>query len=182
MASHVQSSRADTHLCRPWDRRLRIFWPGRVTLPRPITANRFSMRLSRSLSFACVGACVAFASVPRTDGIGGSLRTMRHSTAFFGCESGFAFEASHDAARCRRLANVLVAPLIDCPQVGGVALVQRVDLIGTKDMCASTASGTEVSVERSCPAAYTKRVVTGPDRCELPIPEMIRAPSIPVAR
>lgn len=140
------------------------------------------MRLSRPYSFACVGVCVALAGTMRAGGIGADLRPMRRSTAFFGCEAGFAFEASHDAARCRRLANVLVAPMIDCPQVGGVPLAQRVDLIGTKDMCASTAPGTEVSVERGCPAAYTKRVVNGPDRCELPLPEMIRAPSVPVAR
>ncbi len=140
------------------------------------------MRLSPSFSIACIGVCVALASAMRAGGTGTDLRFMRRSTAFFGCEAGFAFEENHDAARCRRLANVLVAPMIECPQVAGVPLAQRVDLIATKDMCASTAPGTEVSVERGCPAAYTKRVVTGPDRCELPIPEMIRAPSVPVAR
>jgi hypothetical protein len=89
---------------------------------------------------------------------------------------------SGESARCRRAASVVVAALIECPQVGGVALAERIDLVGPKDMCASTTTGAEVSVERNCPPNYTKRVLSGLDRCEMPAPEMIRAPSVPVAR
>jgi len=139
-------------------------------------------------STAYLGMCVAFVSAMRgapplpagsmDPKSAGALRT----STFFGCETGFAFEVSGESARCRRAASVIVAPLSECPQVGGVALAERIDLVGTKDMCASTAAGTDVSVERNCPPNYTKRVLTGLDRCEMPAPEMIRAPSVPVAR
>jgi hypothetical protein len=137
------------------------------------------MQLSASFPFLCVGACVVFVSAMHWQPINAE---HARSTAFFGCEAGFTFETSHEAARCRRLANVVVAPLNDCPQVGGVTLTQRVDLTGMTDECVNTSAGTNVSVERACPPNYTKRVVAGPDRCELPLPEMIRAPSVPVAR
>src|SRR6478672_6671470 len=94
-------------------------------------------------STAYLGMCVAFVSAmrgapPLPGGSmepkppGGALRT----STFFGCETGFAFEVSGESARCRRAASVVVAPLADCPQVGGVALAERIDLVGTKDMCA----------------------------------------------
>lgn len=109
---------------------------------------------------------------------------MLRANTFFGCEPGFSFESSGEAARCRRAASVVVASMIECPRVSGSALTERIDLVGTKDMCSSTTppSGTDVSVERSCPPSYTKRVVPGRDHCEMASPEMIRAPSVPVAR
>jgi len=111
-------------------------------------------------------------------------RAESRANTFFGCEPGFTFETSGEAARCRRQASVAVAPLIDCPQAANAALVERLDAAGPRDMCVSQAasSGPDVSVERTCPPSYTKRVVPGRDRCELPTPEMIRAPSVPVAR
>lgn len=141
------------------------------------------MRLFRST--VCLGLCVVLVSAMRSapaprpsDGwVGGG-----HSSTFFGCEAGFSFEVSGESARCRRAASVAVATMADWPQVGGVALAERIDLVGAKDMCASTTPGPDVTVERNCPLNYTKRVVSGRDRCEMPTPEMIRAPNVPVAR
>lgn len=144
------------------------------------------MHLFRSTAY--LGMCLAFVSaMPGVPLIPGGSREPEHagvlrSSTFFGCETGFTFEVSGESARCRRAASVVVAPLAECPQAGGVALAERIDLVGTKDMCASTTPGTDVSVERNCPPNYTKRVLSGLDRCEMPAPEMIRAPSIPVAR
>ena len=140
--------------------------------------DRMFMRTLQSL--ACLGMWVLLTSaarVPRT-----AVMPRGVANTFFGCESGFAFETSGEAARCRRSASVEVAPMIDCPQSSGVLLTERVDVVGAKDMCGNTSAGADVSVERTCPPSYTKRVLPGRDRCELPTPEMIRAPSIPVAR
>lgn len=122
-------------------------------------------------------------SVAFAGAMSGARPALRANT-FFGCEPGFAFEASAESARCRRPASVVVASMTDCPSVGGAALAERVDLAGVRDVCASATppSGTDVSVERTCPPSYTKRVVPGRDRCEMASPEMIRAPSVPVAR
>jgi len=119
-------------------------------------------------STAYLGMCVAFVSA------------MRGAPPLPG--GSMAPKTGGVSARCRRAASVVVAQLAECPQVGGVGLAERIDLVGTKDMCASTAAGTDVSVERNCPPNYTKRVLSGLDRCEMPAPEMIRAPSVPVAR
>lgn len=124
-----------------------------------------------------LAACVAFGTAMI------DARAASSANTFFGCETGFTFESSGDAARCRRGASVAIAPLTDCPPANGAALVERVDASGSKDMCGSPSpTGPDVSVDRSCPPAYTKRVLPGRDRCELPTPEMIRAPSVPVAK
>jgi hypothetical protein len=143
------------------------------------------MRLFRTT--VCLGMCVMLVTAMRTAPPGRSPETGRsgllRTSTFFGCETGFAFETNGEAARCRRAASVVVGEMIECPRVGGVALAERIDQAGQKDMCASaTTGGPDVSVERSCPPNYTKRVLSGRDRCEMPAPEMIRAPSIPVAR
>jgi hypothetical protein len=109
-------------------------------------------------------------------------RPRGHADTYFACENGFTFEASGSAARCRRAATVLSVPLVECPLTNGATLTERVDQTGAKDMCVGTSGPAAVALERSCPSEYTKRVVTGPDRCERPTPEAIRAPSVPVVR
>jgi hypothetical protein len=128
-------------------------------------------------AMTCLAGCIAFGTA-MYDG-----RSLSRASTFFGCEAGFTFESSGDAARCRRAATVAVASLIDCPQAAGAPLIERVDVSGAKDMCGSPIpSGSDVSVDRTCPPSYTKRVVPGRDRCEQPTPEMIRAPSVPVVK
>ena len=130
---------------------------------------------------AVVVAVVAFVAVPVSAAAAWS-RARAIAETYFACEGGFTFEVSGTAARCRRPASVLAVPLVDCPPASGAALVERVDHSGAKDMCVSTTGTTAVALERNCPAEYTKRVVTGSDRCERPTPEAIRAPSVPVVR
>jgi hypothetical protein len=101
---------------------------------------------------------------------------------FFACEPAFVFEVAGAAARCRRPGTVLSAVMVACPQTDGVALGERVDAVGEKDMCAASNPGAVISVERRCPSDYTRRVVPGPDRCERPSPELIQAPAMPVLR
>ena len=113
---------------------------------------------------------------------GAAWTRARAAETYFACEGGFTFEVSGAAARCRRAANVLSVPLAECPHANGVALTERIDHSGAKDMCVATTQATAVALERNCPADYTKRVVTGADRCERPTPEAIRAPSVPVVR
>jgi hypothetical protein len=106
----------------------------------------------------------------------------RAADTYFACEGGFTFEVSGSAARCRRAATVIAVPLAECPLANGAALTERVDHAGAKDMCVGTSGAAAVALERNCPNEYTKRVVTGLDRCERPTPEAIRPPSIPVVR
>ena len=101
---------------------------------------------------------------------------------FFGCEQGYAFEVNGQAARCRRAASVMAVPALECPRSGSTTLAERVDYSGASDSCVGASGAATVTIERSCPVDYTKRVVVGPDRCERPTPESIRAPSVPVAR
>jgi hypothetical protein len=112
---------------------------------------------------------------------GARLRGAAADT-YFACEGGFTFEVSGSAARCRRAATVLAVPLVECPIANGSTLAERVDHSGAKDMCVGASGGAAVALERNCPNEYTKRVVTGPDRCERPTPEAIRPPSVPVVR
>lgn len=126
-------------------------------------------------------AAIAAVALPMSAAAAWS-RTRATAETYFACEGGFSFEVSGAAARCRRAANVLTVPLSECPQANGAPLIDRVDHSGAKDMCVSTTGTAAVALERSCPAEYTKRVVTGADRCERPTPEAIRAPSVPVVR
>ena len=106
----------------------------------------------------------------------------RASETYFGCERGYAFEVSNQAARCRRAASVLAVAPVECPKAGATALSERVDHNGMNDVCVGASGGATVTVERSCPTDYTRRVLSGPDRCERPAPESIKAPNVPVLR
>ena len=130
---------------------------------------------------ATVGAILAAVAFPLSAAVAWS-RVRAAAETYFACEGGFTFEVNGAAARCRRAANVLTTPLVECPQATGSALAERVDYSGAKDMCVSTTGPAAVALERNCPAEYTKRVVTGADRCERPTPEAIRAPRVPGVR
>ena len=101
---------------------------------------------------------------------GGVLRT-----GVFGCETGFAFEVGGESARCRRAASVVVAPLADCPQVGGVP----------GGATTLSAPRTCRQLERDgCPSASARRTTLARIRGSIAANARRndRAPSVPVAR
>lgn len=119
-------------------------------------------------------ALISSASVIRGEGVA--------AATYFACDSGYAFEVSNQAARCRRAAIVLAVAPVECSGAGATRLSERVDYDGMNDVCVGDSRGATVTVERSCPADYTRRVLSGPDRCERAAPESIRAPNVPVLR
>jgi hypothetical protein len=122
----------------------------------------------------CVLVALVSTAAVRGDG--------RATETYFGCETGYAFEVNNQAARCRRAASVLAVAPVECPATGATALSERVDYNGRNDACVGASAGTTVTVERSCPTDYTRRVLAGPDRCERAAPESIKAPNVPVLR
>jgi hypothetical protein len=112
---------------------------------------------------------------------------------YYRCPSGYTFRTNgSDSAHCKRAAYTTTAtkPLADCPNVGGIGTFARTDYSGTRDMCVGTNPITgQVAVERGCwptdvTAGYTKRIVSGTDRCEKTTshPADIRPPSVAVTR
>ena len=111
------------------------------------------------------------------------VRRVPVSDVFFSCPPGLTFEVNRDASRCRRGAGVRIVALAGCATAGGVSLAAKVDGDGLTDTCvASPPGGPAISVERACPSGFTRRVVAGEDRCEQPVPEEIRPPTVPVVR
>lgn len=113
-----------------------------------------------------------------------SARTLSESEIFYTCPSGYAFETSGSAARCRKAQWTETKSFVGCAL--GMAL--KYDAIGTTDMCAATTPVTGVvSVEPGCYPSdlvngYTKRHVSGKDFCAKTHPEEIIAPSRAVVR
>jgi hypothetical protein len=138
---------------------------------------------------ALLGAmsAVTIAAVPGSPHGNASL-----TKTYFRCQSGYTFATSGDAVHCIKPASteVLRRPLMTCPNVGGVGTFASTDHVRTKDMCTGRNPLTgEIAVERACwpadvAAGYTKRIVSGVDRCEKTVrhPESIRAPSVAVQR
>ena len=135
-----------------------------------------------SLTVAVAATALAALAGAATTSASPSRRVATET--FFRCESGWSFEVHNNtAAHCERGGTLVTAPLNPCANVGGVGLFASTDRVGTKDMCTGTNPVTgEISVERGCPLGYTKRIVTGVDRCEQTLPKEFRAPSVAVDR
>ena len=136
-----------------------------------------SVSSSRALAFAAAAVLGLAAAVTPAHATTTASASFRDGV-YFGCLPGYVFEVEGSAARCRRPERTITTALVPCPNIGGVGLFIRTDFTGNKDMCTGTNPVTgEVAVERACPAGYTKRIVSGNDRCEQRVPEEVQPPT-----
>ena len=126
--------------------------------------------------FTFAGSILAFAGPPP------AASPRMADEVYYRCPSGYAFETSGSAVRCRKPAWVEQHALAGCP----IGLYPTVDRVGSKDMCAATNGITgEIDVEQGCTSAdvvqgFTKKIVIGKDYCAKGHPAEVVAPSIAI--
>jgi hypothetical protein len=104
--------------------------------------------------------------------------TVRRAT-YWSCQAGYQFQTSGSAVRCYRAAYNQVGRLQPCL----IGFHATTDFSGNRDFCAADnpALG-QIGAERACSIGFTKRIVTGVDRCLKAIPASSKAPSVGVDR
>jgi hypothetical protein len=142
------------------------------------------MRRPLLATLAPVFALAALVAANPTHAAGAAGRSF---ATYYGCPSGYEFQAQGSAARCYRPSRVETTALVPCPNVTvpvvntSVGLFAQVDFNGNKDMCAAQGVAGVSAQDRVCPPGYTEREVSGADRCERTVPADIKAPTVPVS-
>ena len=118
---------------------------------------------------ASAGAAMVLASAvtPTTTASAATAAPLAEAAeSYWRCPSGYAFEVSGSAVRCKKPAWTETKPFMAC---GFPTATLKLDLVGQTDMCAGSV-GTTVTVEPQCYPTdvmngFTKRRVSGKDFC-----------------
>ena len=122
---------------------------------------------------------LATAATPTTTASAATAAPLaKAAESYWKCPSGYQFEMSGNAVRCKKPSWTETKPFMAC---GFPTATFKLDLVGQTDMCAGSV-GTTVTVEPQCYPTdvvngFTKRRVSGKDFCGKSHPSEVIAPN-----